>query len=452
MGRGPSLAAPHASNANHIAAVVGLRGGRGGDARPLARRAIRVAIVAGRVADDRSSVARLRYGRARRPLGRRSNTPPRRRRFAGRDRAAPRRRIGAAFAGGPSITLVGPAELQIHSASAATLRSGKLVFRNDRPESTFDLRTPYSELVDLGTSYDVTLGTGFEEVRVFDGEVWRTPNDDTEAAMLIDAGKARRFGRLLPPFGEEIAASDPRPAPTREPLQQTRLRVSDAFAYADGTYSPGTLPLGGEGWSSPWRWQARNRVGETVDDAQLKIAGGEAIAAGIFFLNRRLSQPIRLADDGVAWFHVRFRWDGTPEPQDTLFVTLRTSEEFEASESAERFVALLRGARREMLVRFGGCHRTSAGCARRRSALSTRRSDRFASRSTRPDRADVAPRRHSAPYIAAGLVVDHVVSRRKQGCARLAGVPCSIDDADPPRPRPNRKRLAALVAPIAAKP
>ena len=238
-------------------------------------------------------------------------------------------RVELAFESGPRITLTGPAEFRIDSASAATLLAGQLVFRNDRPDSTFDLRTPYSELVDLGTSYGVTLGSGFEEVRVFDGEVWRTPKDDADGSVLIDAGSARRFGRALPTFGEEIAANDPKrneiePTTSVAPDPVER-QAWDGFDFADKAYAAGELPLAGEGWATSWQWHARDPAGNLVEDVPLTIAHGEAVGSGIFYLQRRLARPIRLADEGLTWFSVRFRWDALPdEPRDTFFVTLRS--------------------------------------------------------------------------------------------------------------------------------
>lgn len=267
--------------------------------------------------------------------------------------------VELAFESGPRITLTGPAEFRIDSASAATLLAGQLVFRNDRPDSTFDLRTPYSELVDLGTSYGVTLGSGFEEVRVFDGEVWRTPKDNADGSVLIDAGSARRFGRALPTFGEEIAANNPQQnemEPTTNVAPHPVARQAwDGFDFADETYAAGKLPLAGEGWATPWQWHARDPAGNLVEDVPLTITAGEAVGSGIFYLQRRLAQPIRLADEGVIWFSVRFRWDASPdEPRDTFFVTLRSSEEAAAVGPAERFVAPMMSRRGDILVRFGG--------------------------------------------------------------------------------------------------
>lgn len=259
------------------------------------------------------------------------------------------------FTSGPRITLVGPADLRIESATAATLSAGRLEFHNDRPDSTFDLQTPYSELVDLGTSYGVTLGPGFEEVRVFEGEVWRTPKNDADSSVLIDAGSARRFGHALPLFGETIAANDSRPASAAAASDCSERRVSETFALIDGSYEAGKLPSQGSGWATPWEWHARNSAGSVVEDVPLTVTDGAAVGWGIFYLQRRLAQPIRLANDAVTWFSVGFCWDAVPsELRDTFFVTLRTSDEMSAVGPTERFVTPILGHRGNILVRFGG--------------------------------------------------------------------------------------------------
>lgn len=290
------------------------------------------------------------------------------------------------FSTGPRITLTGPAELRIESASAATLLAGHLGFRNDRPDSTFDLRTPYSELVDLGTSYEVALGTDFEEVHVFDGEVWRTAKNDTEGSIVIDAGTARRFGRTLPAFGQAISTEI---APSSSPSTSQSTVDNEAradFRTTDGNYDTATLPMSGTGWATPWLWHARNSQGDLVD-APLTVQHGEAVTSGIFYLQRRLAHPIRLADEGVTWFSVALQWDAAPdEPRDTFFVTLRSSDE-SASEPAERFVVPILSRRRNILLRFGGVSERREATIVRGEPL--RLIGRIESHRTEPDRISV---------------------------------------------------------------
>src|SRR5437667_292557 len=76
---------------------------------------------------------------------------------------------------GARLVLEGPAELRLESASAATLLSGKVVFRGDESALPFDLHTPTSTLVDYGTEYAVSVAADGEEVHVFEGQVQRRP-------------------------------------------------------------------------------------------------------------------------------------------------------------------------------------------------------------------------------------------------------------------------------------
>jgi len=76
-----------------------------------------------------------------------------------------------AYDGGVELIIEGPARLRLESGTAATLLSGKVVFRADDASTPFTLSTPSSILVDLGTEYAVEVGPRKEEVHVFSGEV-----------------------------------------------------------------------------------------------------------------------------------------------------------------------------------------------------------------------------------------------------------------------------------------
>ena len=77
--------------------------------------------------------------------------------------------------GGPDLVIEGPADLRLDSGMAATVSRGKVVFLADETAAPFELQTPSSTLVDLGTEYAVAVGPEGEEVHVFAGEVQRTP-------------------------------------------------------------------------------------------------------------------------------------------------------------------------------------------------------------------------------------------------------------------------------------
>src|SRR5262249_18481217 len=156
----------------------------------------------------------------------------------------------------------GPAAVRVDSSSAATVLHGKVVFRADDTAAPFDLFTPSSRLVDLGTEYAVFVGPDGEgEVHVFEGEVQRTPRvarDEIEPEYLT-AGEARRYEK-----GTELVGRPPQldrklfvrqvPATGRHRSDPAAgLLTYEGFSYTD----PDALGLGrangGTGWDGPWQ-------------------------------------------------------------------------------------------------------------------------------------------------------------------------------------------------------
>src|SRR5262245_10090095 len=103
--------------------------------------------------------------------------------------------VRLAYDGGIELIVEGPARLRLESESAATLLSGKIVFRADDASRPFTLGTPSSILIDLGTEYAVEVAADREEVHVFSGEVQRLAKaaPQTAKSELLAAGKARRY-------------------------------------------------------------------------------------------------------------------------------------------------------------------------------------------------------------------------------------------------------------------
>src|SRR5262249_49181894 len=104
------------------------------------------------------------------------------------------------YDGGIELIVEGPARLRLESGNAATLLSGKVVFRADDASAPFTLSTPTSVLVDLGTEYAVKVGAAEEEVHVFSGEVQRVAKASPPHAQpeLLAAGEARRYSESMP--------------------------------------------------------------------------------------------------------------------------------------------------------------------------------------------------------------------------------------------------------------
>jgi ferric-dicitrate binding protein FerR (iron transport regulator) len=98
------------------------------------------------------------------------------------------------FFSGASITLSGPAEIELRSRKLAVLHRGRV--RADVPPAArgFEIRTADVRLEDLGTSFGVVAGeNGNSDVIVFDGEV-RAINRQGEELSLL-AGDAAHLAR-----------------------------------------------------------------------------------------------------------------------------------------------------------------------------------------------------------------------------------------------------------------
>ncbi|MEM7785201.1 MAG: LamG-like jellyroll fold domain-containing protein [Planctomycetota bacterium] len=72
---------------------------------------------------------------------------------------------------GATLVLEGPAALDIHSSSVATVKYGKVRAEVPPAARGFTLRTPDFEVIDLGTEFGLEVSKEGSEVQVFDGEV-----------------------------------------------------------------------------------------------------------------------------------------------------------------------------------------------------------------------------------------------------------------------------------------
>ena len=98
------------------------------------------------------------------------------------------------FFSGASVTLEGPAEIELRSSDLAILQSGRV--RADVPPAArgFEIQTADVRLEDLGTSFGVTAGAdGTAEIVVFDGEV-RAIDRSGDAVSLFAGDAARLAG------------------------------------------------------------------------------------------------------------------------------------------------------------------------------------------------------------------------------------------------------------------
>jgi ferric-dicitrate binding protein FerR (iron transport regulator) len=262
------------------------------------------------------------------------------------------------FDSGSDILLEGPAHLRLETTTSALVLRGKIVFRADETASAFDLHTPLSTLLDLGTEYAVVVGPEGEEIHVFDGEVQRMP----KAARAVDpehllAGQARRYG-TSPVAAGQPTELDPdrfirrvveRAAPA--PDLAAGLLAYEGFDYPDATALQRGTAHGGSGWLGPWTpGFARPLLEGDRNDLALNVKEGlsrpgstvPSIGGSFDYLGfakywRRLATPVRLDTEGVYYLSFLFRRQGPPADElNALAVLLRTSEELQNEDPRKR--------------------------------------------------------------------------------------------------------------------
>lgn len=101
--------------------------------------------------------------------------------------------IELTFDDGAIVTLEGPVEFQPRTAALLDLRRGRLSATVPRPAIGFTVQTPTSEVVDLGTEFDVSVrDTGASDVIVRKGEIEVAPGGrngkDIQKWKLVPGG------------------------------------------------------------------------------------------------------------------------------------------------------------------------------------------------------------------------------------------------------------------------
>ncbi|MCP4781955.1 MAG: FecR domain-containing protein [Fuerstiella sp.] len=97
------------------------------------------------------------------------------------------------FRNGATVTLQGPAELEILSTDRTILSSGILTASIPESAVGFEVVTPAMDVVDLGTAFGVSVGTdGETDVCVFEGEVEVSLSDGADTPRLVREGNAVR--------------------------------------------------------------------------------------------------------------------------------------------------------------------------------------------------------------------------------------------------------------------
>ncbi|MEM6689382.1 MAG: LamG-like jellyroll fold domain-containing protein [Planctomycetota bacterium] len=111
------------------------------------------------------------------------------------------------FFSGASITLSGPAELELRSSELAILRRGRV--RADVPPAArgFEIRTADVRLEDLGTSFGIEANRdGRSEVVVFDGEVRAIDKHGDELSLFAGDSAALSKGKASMSSSHDLEA------------------------------------------------------------------------------------------------------------------------------------------------------------------------------------------------------------------------------------------------------
>lgn len=220
------------------------------------------------------------------------------------------------FDGGVELLCEGPLDLRIESATAATLRAGRVVFRTDPSAAPFVLQTRDSVLRDQGTEYAVRVGPTGEEVHVFDGEVLRTARNDANVREVVTAGEARRYDH-----GTEASSrigADPNQLiqlpPTDPGDDGNGLIAYEGFDYLSPDLQATVGDPGGSGWLGPWKMDPAlkpvklNPRGLDFPPARAPAVGGCIDSAGVVIALRQPAIPIRMDRDAIYYMSFLFRY------------------------------------------------------------------------------------------------------------------------------------------------
>lgn len=163
------------------------------------------------------------------------------------------------FDGGAEVLLSGTAELALESPGSAALRLGQATVRADEGAAGFILRTPVSEVTDLGTEFALSVDrSGITDLQVLEGAVaWRgLQTSSADLGTVLRQGGTVRLRSASDRLGEastlsaESLAHRLRQVPV---ATQGRLLSYDGFDYAFAqSQSRDQNATGGIGWRAPW--------------------------------------------------------------------------------------------------------------------------------------------------------------------------------------------------------
>jgi hypothetical protein len=214
--------------------------------------------------------------------------------------------------------------------------SGKVFFHSDASAEPFNLRTPRSVFLDLGTEYVAVVRPGDEELHVLNGEVRRSSGGDASRQREITtAGMARQYvsaketGRTIP-FNAALAAPSHPASATPSAPAVASLIAYDRFEY-QGPLATGNDRRGGAGWDTEWIIHP-GLAPITFDDQHclhwpgVANVGGCVRTVGRAAMHRYLKKPISLNRDAIYYFSFLFRRAPTLEKDNgMIMLVLRKS-------------------------------------------------------------------------------------------------------------------------------
>ena len=258
------------------------------------------------------------------------------------------------FDGGAAAIIIGHTDLEVRSRGSALLHRGKVVVRASDQATGFVLKTPASDVLDLGTEFAVKVeDSGATEIHTLEGLVaYRKPviagesygepdNESESVGELLPAGQALRY--------DDIATATPRTVSLdaksfEELLVETRptRAPNRLIAHEPFNYPGGPLPLaeanGGEGWAGPWyirpgrldlvSMNVALDPGAVVKPQGKRPGAWVEAANGVATVSRQFNQPIEMDRDGVYYISARIHWEspaGLPPSQSRTLFALRTS-------------------------------------------------------------------------------------------------------------------------------
>lgn len=163
------------------------------------------------------------------------------------------------FDGGAEVLLSGEVDFTLESAGSAALQMGTVTVRANEGAAGFILRTPVSEVTDLGTEFALSVDrAGATDLQVIEGEVaWRgLRTSSANSGTVLRQGQGVRLRSASDAIGEVLtltATSLAKQVQSLSASDQGRLLSYDGFDYAfTQTTSRRQDAAGGSGWRAPW--------------------------------------------------------------------------------------------------------------------------------------------------------------------------------------------------------